>query len=84
MSSEELEKLKAKILDQYEKRLPKSKKLFDEAQKYHIKNRKFTGWIDRNVTDWKLLRKINNPYPYDPENPENSRLPDFYLYEKTR
>ncbi len=42
--------------------------------KQHVKNRKFTDWIDKNVSNYKLIEIIKN---------ENtlSRV-DFYLYKK--
>jgi cyclopropane fatty-acyl-phospholipid synthase-like methyltransferase len=55
---------------------------YDEIQKYHIKPRNFTKWIDKHASHWKLVRKIENPYPYNPANPDNTSLPDFYFYER--
>ena len=55
---------------------------YDEAQSYHVKPRNFTKWIDKYASHWKLVRKIENPFPYEPSNPDNTNLPDFYLYEK--
>lgn len=49
----------------------------------HVKSRKFTTWVDANVGDsWKLLKKIDNDFPFDPENPDHTSISDFYIYEK--
>lgn len=47
----------------------------------HVKHRKFTDWIDKNVHDkWKMRSHIRNKYPYDPNIPESS-WSDFYFFE---
>jgi hypothetical protein len=38
---------------------------------YHVKHRKFSGWIKDNVSDFTLFNKI-----------ENSGFSDFYIYQK--
>ena len=40
----------------------------------HVRNRKFTEWIDQNILNYRFLKKINN------EN-KLSKV-DFYIYEK--
>jgi len=42
--------------------------------KQHVRNRKFTEWIDENILNYRFLKKINN------EN-KLSKV-DFYIYEK--
>lgn len=56
----------------------------DETQHYHEKARKFTKWIDKHAPDWRLVQKINNPYPYDPSNSDNTSKSDFYIFKKVR
>lgn len=47
----------------------------------HVKHRKFTDWIDKNVCDkWRLKSHVQNKYPYDPNIPESS-WSDFYFFE---
>jgi hypothetical protein len=45
----------------------------EEKQKGHVRHRKFSEWIARNIKDWRLLRRI-----------ENTAAPtcDFFIYEK--
>jgi SAM-dependent methyltransferase len=51
-------------------------------QNYHEKPRKFDEWIKTNRAEWKLIEKINNPYPYNPENSANTSQSDFYIYQR--
>lgn len=48
----------------------------------HVRERKFTDWIDVNQPDWRLIKHIPNRFPpgFD-ENPEVS-FADFYLFAK--
>lgn len=48
----------------------------------YIKHRKFTKWIQENITDWKLLDHIANRYPYKGDY-INGSFSDFYIYEKS-
>jgi len=47
----------------------------------HVRHRKFTQWIQENVSDWKLLDYIENRYPYKGDYRRGS-VADFYIYEK--
>ncbi|WP_310430205.1 class I SAM-dependent methyltransferase [Chamaesiphon sp. VAR_48_metabat_135_sub] len=47
----------------------------------HVKNRKFTTWIEANQSDWKLKEHIPNKYPYQGDYTTGS-FADFYIYEK--
>lgn len=49
----------------------------------HVKCRKFTDWIEKNVAaNWKLKEVINNKYPFDKIKPDTTSMSDFYIYEK--
>ena len=54
----------------------------DERQLYHMKSRHFTKWIDKHAPNWQLTRKIDNPYPYNLSNPDNTSKSDFYIFKK--
>lgn len=72
--------------------------LFDSSSKYvivyasnygenihngtHVRHRHFTKWIDNNYPNWTLTKKIDNIYPYDTNDPDNTSLADFYFYQK--
>ncbi len=47
----------------------------DTKQRYHVKRRKFTGWVEANTKGWGLMNRIENRYP------EISRS-EFFIYEK--
>lgn len=48
----------------------------------HVRPRKFTNWVDRNIIDFQLIEKIENKYPYDSKDKENTSFADFYIYRK--
>ncbi|MDR0569555.1 MAG: hypothetical protein LBG87_10175 [Spirochaetaceae bacterium] len=54
----------------------------DGQWNYHIRQRKFTGYIAETIKGWHLAEHIPNRYPYDPNDPENTSWSDFYIYAK--
>ncbi|MFV5703590.1 glycosyltransferase [Flavobacterium sp. XS2P12] len=49
----------------------------------HVKCRKFTDWIDKNVSEnWKLKEVINNKFPFEKTKPDTTSMSDFYIFEK--
>lgn len=48
----------------------------------HVKHRKFTHWVLENASSWQLMTKIDNKYPYDPDDPEETSFADFYVFER--
>jgi len=55
---------------------------YDSRQSYHMKHREFTRWVESNAVGWKLLKKIDNVYPFDPSDPDHTSQSDFYIFEK--
>lgn len=55
---------------------------FNKNQMVHEKDRNFTSWVEINRKDWKLIQKIDNKYPFDPSDPENTSKADFFIFEK--
>jgi trans-aconitate methyltransferase len=47
----------------------------------HVRHRKFTAWVEENAKSFKLVRFIQNKYPFNGDN-NISSLADFYFYEK--
>jgi len=41
----------------------------------HVKQRQFSKWIETNLSEWKLIKKIKNKYP-------NESCADFFIYKK--
>ena len=48
----------------------------------HVKHRRFSNWIDSNLSEWSLLKHIPNKYPGNGNNSQSS-FADFYFYKKT-
>lgn len=48
---------------------------------YHVRERRFTDWVNKYACNWKLIQKIENPYPYNPDDPSNTSISDFYIFE---
>ncbi len=53
---------------------------FEGEQTNHEKRRRFTDWVNKNATNWKLRCCIPNKYPYI-DDTQGSHS-DFYIYEK--
>lgn len=47
----------------------------------HVKQRKFTDWVEQNKTAFKLIEHIPNKYPFD-GNAQRTSIADFFIYEK--
>lgn len=56
---------------------------FDKESALHVKCRRFTDYIDRNISGWELVKVIPNEYPYDERNPHHTSWSDFYIYQKS-
>lgn len=46
----------------------------------HLRFRKFSDWINDHAPSWKLIDRIENPYPLA-ENPGEESFCDFFIYE---
>ncbi|OGO06859.1 MAG: hypothetical protein A2Y92_03790 [Chloroflexi bacterium RBG_13_57_8] len=57
---------------------------YEGSQSYHIRHREFAEWITQHSSAWQLMKKVDNPYPYDTVDPESSTWSDFYIYKKIR
>lgn len=57
---------------------------YEEHTVSHVRSRKFTNWIDANVSNqWSLMEVIKNPYPYQSTDPDNTSMADFYIYMRS-
>lgn len=56
---------------------------FDQAQHYHERHRAFTDWVVRHQPGWRLVRRVPNAFPYDPQQPGETSRSDFYIYGRT-
>lgn len=48
----------------------------------HERGREFSKWIETEAANWSLKFKVQNPYPYDPQNPKNTSQSNFFVYER--
>lgn len=55
---------------------------YNEDFALHVKCRKFTDYIDNNISGWELMQVIKNEYPYDEKNPNTTSWSDFYIYQR--
>ena len=49
----------------------------------HVKHRLFTDWVTSNRTEWNLIKKIENKFPFNPSEPTTTSFSDFFFFEKT-
>lgn len=55
---------------------------FNKKFTYYETDRDFTTWVAQNINGWKFVKKIDNRYPQDFKDDENTSRADFYFYEK--
>jgi FkbM family methyltransferase len=53
------------------------------TQDTHVRHRDFCAWVRRHAGDWRCVRHIPNPYPFDPINPTETSFADFYIFAKS-
>lgn len=59
--------------------------LYGATSAAHVRHRVFTSWIEENLgSAWKLIRHEPNPYPWNEDDPDNSSLADFFIFEKVQ
>jgi hypothetical protein len=49
----------------------------------HVRHRKFTGWIEKNIEGWRLMRQVPNRFPWNGD-PEASSHAHFCIYERSK
>ena len=53
----------------------------ERVQGVHVRQRRFSAWVERNRADWTRLERIPNAFPYAGDYREGS-FADFHLYER--
>jgi SAM-dependent methyltransferase len=48
----------------------------------HVRHRRFTEHVAREEADWRLLAHVPNPYPFDPDAPDDTSFADFFVYAR--
>jgi len=46
----------------------------------HVQHRRFTDHVADCRPEWRLLAHLPNPYPFDPDRPEETSFADFFVY----
>lgn len=54
----------------------------DETLAAYIRHRRFTDWVERNASAWRLRERVPNPYPYDPARPNDTSFADFFVFQR--
>lgn len=54
----------------------------NEKAAVHVKHRKFTDWVEKHKSNFKLVKHIPNKFPFDEKNPKTTSFADFYIYKK--
>jgi SAM-dependent methyltransferase len=47
----------------------------------HVRHRRFTDWIEREVPGWRLAATHKNPYPFKWSDRKNTSFCDLYVFE---
>jgi SAM-dependent methyltransferase len=53
------------------------------VQAEHIRNWRFTDWMDEHAPEWRLIQRIPNEYPWDPSRPDETSFCEFYIFERS-
>lgn len=53
----------------------------DALQPAHVLHRRFSGWIERQAPQWRLVQRVPNRHPFRGDVTRGS-FADFYVYEK--
>ncbi len=47
----------------------------------HVKHRNYESWIKTHFPNWSMIEKIDNPYPFDTKDTDNTSDDDFYMFK---
>lgn len=48
----------------------------------HVRHRMFTAEMEAHADAWRLAAKVDNPFPFAADDPDNTSFSDFYVYER--
>jgi SAM-dependent methyltransferase len=48
----------------------------------HVRHRCFTKWIRDHAPGWQLIERVANPYPEDPQRPDDTSWADLYFFQR--
>jgi hypothetical protein len=52
------------------------------APESHIRHRCFSNWMSSRAPTWTLIERIPNPFPHDPERPNDTSWADFSFFAR--
>jgi SAM-dependent methyltransferase len=48
----------------------------------HVRHRRFTDYVTGNFPGWRLAAHCPNPYPFNPEQPDDTSFADFFVFTR--
>ena len=48
----------------------------------HVRHRRFSTPVGKRFPDWRLRAHVPNPYPFDPDRPDETSFADFFLFAR--
>lgn len=48
----------------------------------HVRHRRFTDWVEAHAPDWDQSGYLQNRYPFDPDDIDNTSFADFYFFTR--
>lgn len=48
----------------------------------HVRHREFTAWISKNARNWRSAGYVPNPFPWDPNRPDDTSFADFHFFAR--
>jgi len=53
-----------------------------QTEAVHVRHRRFTDYLEKNYSKYKLFNVTKNKYPFDLNDPDNTSFADFYFFRK--
>ena len=54
------------------------------AHSSHVRHRKFTDFVSKEISDWVLVQSEPNPYPWDPANSSETSFASFHVFKSLK
>lgn len=48
----------------------------------HVRHRRFSAYVAKQFPAWRVRAHIPNPYPFDPDRPDETSFADFFLFAR--
>jgi hypothetical protein len=50
----------------------------------HVRHRRFTDYVQNHCPNWRLVAHCPNPYPFNPNLPDDTSFADFFVFTRAR